>query len=81
MNWITQVGVETRHDTDTGWREPILISGQGKAVQASYCADGLVFFGALPADEIRRDDLLRPIALETDPRMWRPRIRSRPDDV
>jgi len=43
VNRITQVEVETRHDTGTGWREPILISGQGKAVQALYCADGLVF--------------------------------------
>jgi hypothetical protein len=44
VNWITQVEVEILHDAGTGWREPILISGQGKAVPASYCADGLVFF-------------------------------------
>jgi hypothetical protein len=43
VNWITQVEVEFLHDAGTGWREPILISGQGKAVPASYCADGLVF--------------------------------------
>jgi hypothetical protein len=43
VNWITQAEVEFLHDAGTGWREPILISGQGKAVPASYCADGLVF--------------------------------------
>jgi hypothetical protein len=52
VNWITQGRTGTRHDIRTGWREPILISGQGKAAPASYSAGGLVFLfrAVLPRD-------------------------------
>jgi hypothetical protein len=42
-----------------GWREPISISGQGKAAWASYSAGGLVFCGWFPerADISQAGDL------------------------
>jgi hypothetical protein len=42
VKWITFARRQTGHDVRTGWREPILISGQGKAAQALYSAGGLV---------------------------------------
>ena len=43
MNWITVVCRDLGHHAVTGWREPISISGQGKAAGAIYYAGGLVF--------------------------------------
>jgi hypothetical protein len=46
VKWITLGGVDSGDYAATGWREPISISGQGKAAWASYSAGGLVFLGA-----------------------------------
>jgi hypothetical protein len=44
VNWITYVRTNPGSSAVTGWREPISISGQGKAALALYSAGGLVFF-------------------------------------
>jgi hypothetical protein len=51
VKWITLGGRDSGDGAATGWREPISISGQGKAAWASYSAGGLVFLGGPnPAD-------------------------------
>jgi hypothetical protein len=43
VNWITSPGKNPDEDAVTGWRQPISISGQGKAAQVLYCTGGLVY--------------------------------------
>jgi hypothetical protein len=44
VNWITYIRTNTGLYALTGWREPISISGQGKAAQVSYYTGGLVYW-------------------------------------
>jgi hypothetical protein len=50
VKWITLGDGDSGNYAATGWREPISISGQGKAAWASYSAGGLVFLPIKPAD-------------------------------
>lgn len=50
VKWITLGDGESGDGVATGWREPISISGQGKAAWASYSAGGLVFLHIKSAD-------------------------------
>jgi hypothetical protein len=54
VKWITSVRTNPGSSAVTGWREPISISGQGKAAWALYSAGGLVFFGLDSSDPSRR---------------------------
>ena len=59
MNWFTPSSKNPGNDPRTGWQQPISISGQGKADQASYYAGGLVYL----ADMFGRE----PGSVETEP--------------
>jgi hypothetical protein len=52
VNWFTSSGKNPGNDARTGWHQPISISGQGKADQASYYAGGLVYLADMSGREL-----------------------------